>query len=383
MEVKDTHIDTEEDFLDALENSGSPDCQERERLLADNGKLEDARLLADCRQAFIRRSPMVRPDAGRAWEEFRQKRMPRREGKRQLWLGVAVGIAASILLFVGWQLFFPTVSEHSQQGNIVALVASGQPQEVILTTSKGRAVSLSGSSADSVLQATGITREEEKLTYTQTSAEVEMHTLTVPRCSYYQLQLADGTEVWLNAESRLVYPNRFSGNRREVELQGEGYFKVAPDPLHPFIVKSGKIVTEVLGTEFNMRNYNEKDAHVTLLKGSVKVRNHISATEVVIRPGEDAFLLADGTFEVREVDTDHYYLWTEGYFYFDNEPVVDIVCELGRWYNMQVEFQNSASMHYRLHFLAERDRPVEEALQLLNMLGKVKAVQEGNKIIVR
>ena len=382
MEVKDTHIDTEEDFLDALENSGSPDCQERERLLADNGKL-DARLLADCRQAFIRRSPMVRPDAGRAWEEFRQKRMPRREGKRQLWLGVAVGIAASILLFVGWQLFFPTVSEHSQQGNIVALVASGQPQEVILTTSKGRAVSLSGSSADSVLQATGITREEEKLTYTQTSAEVEMHTLTVPRCSYYQLQLADGTEVWLNAESRLVYPNRFSGNRREVELQGEGYFKVAPDPLHPFIVKSGKIVTEVLGTEFNMRNYNEKDAHVTLLKGSVKVRNHISATEVVIRPGEDAFLLADGTFEVREVDTDHYYLWTEGYFYFDNEPVVEIVCELGRWYNMQVEFQNSASMHYRLHFLAERDRPVEEALQLLNMLGKVKAVQEGNKIIVR
>ena len=80
MEVKDTHIDTEEDFLDALENSGSPDCQERERLLADNGKLEDARLLADCRQAFIRRSPMVRPDAGRAWEEFRQKRMQQRTG---------------------------------------------------------------------------------------------------------------------------------------------------------------------------------------------------------------------------------------------------------------------------------------------------------------
>ena len=70
MEVKDTHIDTEEDFLDALENSGSPDCQERERLLADNGKLEDARLLADCRQAFIRRSPMVRPDAGRACRSY-------------------------------------------------------------------------------------------------------------------------------------------------------------------------------------------------------------------------------------------------------------------------------------------------------------------------
>ena len=65
MEVKDTHIDTEEDFLDALENSGSPDCQERERLLADNGKLEDARLLADCRQAFIRWSVPMPGEPGK------------------------------------------------------------------------------------------------------------------------------------------------------------------------------------------------------------------------------------------------------------------------------------------------------------------------------
>mgnify|MGYP002092762519 CR=1 FL=1 len=81
-----------------------------------------------------------------------------------------------------------------------------------------------------------------------------------------------------------------------VELEGEGYFKVTPDSKRPFIVKSGDITTEVLGTEFNVRTYVSNDSHVTLLKGSVKVKNVSSSSEVVIRPGEDAHLQGDGTF---------------------------------------------------------------------------------------
>ncbi len=94
-------------------------------------------------------------------------------------------------------------------------------------------------------------------------------------------------------------------------------------------MKSGDITTEVLGTEFNVRLTSLDDLHVTLLKGSVKVKNKDSYSEVVIQPGQDAHLQGDGTFNVREVDTDNYYLWTEGYFYFDNESVVEIMRELG------------------------------------------------------
>ena len=113
------------------------------------------------------------------------------------------------------------------------------------------------------------------------------------------------------------------------------------------------------------------------------MKNVSSSSEVVIRPGEDAHLQGDGTFDVREVDTDNYYLWTEGYFYFDNETVVEIMRELGRWYNIRVEFENPQAMNYRLHFLAERDQKIEEVLQLLNMLGKVQATCENNKISVK
>ena len=167
-----------------------------------------------------------------------------------------------------------------------------------------------------------------------------------------------------------------------VELEGEGYFKVTPDTQRPFIVKSGNITTEVLGTEFNVRTYVSNDSHVTLLKGSVKVKNVSSSSEVVIRPGEDAHLQGDGTFDVREVDTDNYYLWTEGYFYFDNEPLLKIMRELGRWYNVRVVFRNDSMMHLKLHFWAQRDQAIEKALELLNTMGNVKVTYEKRTIFV-
>ena len=301
---------------------------------------------------------------------------------KQLWIGISIGVAASVLLFFSWRMFDRTSLVPVNQP-IVAFTASTQSQEVLLSTGDGRMVSLSAPQADSLLRETGITRGDEELDYQQTIRETEIHTLTTPRCGAYQLRLADGTQVWLNAESRLKYPSRFTGEQRVVELEGEGYFKVTPDSKRPFIVKSGNITTEVLGTEFNVRTYVSDDSHVTLLKGSVKVKNVSSSSEVVIRPGEDAHLQGDGTFDVREVDTDNYYLWTEGYFYFDNETVVEIMRELGRWYNIRVEFENPQAMNYRLHFLAERDQKIEEVLQLLNMLGKVQATYENNKISVK
>lgn len=104
---------------------------------------------------------------------------------------------------------------------IVAFTASTQSQEVLLSTGDGRMVSLSAPQADSLLRETGITRGDEELDYQQTIRETEIHTLTTPRCGAYQLRLADGTQVWLNAESRLKYPSRFTGEQRVVELEGK------------------------------------------------------------------------------------------------------------------------------------------------------------------
>ena len=371
------------DLLDALDDPDSLSQEELDAILNDTNEQEDARLLGNYRQAFVRRHASLKPDVNKEWNNFRQSKISSRSKGKQLWVGITIGVAASVFLFLGWQMFHQIPLQSPVNQPIVAFTASTQSQEVLLSTGDGRMVSLSAPQADSLLRETGITRGEEELDYQQTIRETEIHTLTTPRCGAYQLRLADGTQVWLNAESRLKYPSRFTGEQRVVELEGEGYFKVMPDTKRPFIVKSGNITTEVLGTEFNVRTYVSDDSHVTLLKGSVKVKDVSSSSEVVIRPGEDAHLQGDGTFDVREVDTDNYYLWTEGYFYFDNETVVEIMRELGRWYNIRVEFENPQAMNYRLHFLAERDQKIEEVLQLLNMLGKVQATCENNKISVK
>ncbi|MEI3419993.1 MAG: DUF4974 domain-containing protein [Butyricimonas faecihominis] len=98
--------------------------------------------------------------------------------------------------------------------------------------------------------------------------------------------------------------------------------------------------------------------------------------------GEDAFLLETGSFEVKKVDTDNYSLWTQGYFYFDNESMLSVMRELGRWYNVKVVFRNDSMMDVKLHFWAQRDQPIEKALELLNSVSHAKVSYEEHIIFV-
>lgn len=371
----------EERLLDALDSPESLTREEWNDLLADPEVAKDFRLVGALRELFLRQRLDLQPDTEREWDNFRQRRDGKKRSHRALWTGIGIGIAASLLLFFGWQWLHPreTIETPSE---VVVFAANEDDRNVTLATEDGHKWSLATASSDSIFRETGIAVEEGKLDYARVKAVPETHTLSTPRCTDYYFVLEDGTDVWLNAESSLRYPNRFVGDRRVVELRGEGFFRVARDTARPFVVKAGELETEVLGTEFNVRTYEREDSHVTLLEGSVRVRGKGQGGGVVIRPGEDARWRGDGTFEVKEVDTDSYYLWTEGYFYFDNEPLVEIARELGRWYNADVAFENPDAMGLRLHFLAERDQSIEEVLKLLNLMGKVKATFSNNKIVI-
>ena len=380
MKQKEQHM-SEERLLDALNDPENLNGEEWEELLSDSRNTEDIQLLEDSRQAFIRHHPSLQPNVRQEWAHFRQ-RQSKPQRRRSLWTGIGIGVAASLLLFLGWQWLLQPKETIPVPDGVMVFAANEKEETITLSTAKGGKWDLTKAREDSTLREEGVAWEGEHISYTSKEAVPEMHTLRTPRCTDYHFVLADGTEVWLNAESSLTYPNRFPTEKREVTLEGEAFFKVARDEARPFIVKANGIITEVLGTEFNVRTYEREDAHVTLLEGSVKVKSREDAEGVIIRPGEDARRRSDGTFEVKEVDTDAYYLWTEGYFYFDNEPLVEIARELGRWYNVDVEFRNPQAMSLRLHFLAEREQSVTEVLELLNLMGKVTATFSGNKIVI-
>lgn len=206
-----------------------------------------------------------------------------------------------------------------------------------------------------------------------------VHTLHIPRGMSKLLVLPDSSRVWLNAESSLQYPESFEGvKRREVYLKGEGYFEVTKDAAHPFMVKTDALETQVLGTSFNVKAYSGNDTQVTLLEGSVKVsdRHH---KELLLRPGEHT----DGQLCKTSVEncTD-YRAWIDGQFYFDDVELVEIMRELGRWYNVDIVFTHKEIMQERLHFQAERSDSLQDILELLNCMQRVKARMEKGKVVV-
>ena len=193
--------------------------------------------------------------------------------------------------------------------------------------------------------------------------------------------LPDGSKVWLNANSKLVYPTAFIEKERTVFLEGEAYFKVTKDA-KPFIVKTDYLQTKVLGTEFNVKSYTAEDSHVTLISGKVQVRSHENARFVDLEPGKDAMLLSDGLFEVKEVNSEAYTYWKDGYFYFDELPLADIMKSIGRWYNVNVTFRNKEAMAYRIHFMSNRQSGIEETIRLMNRLKKVTLTLCENTVYV-
>lgn len=210
---------------------------------------------------------------------------------------------------------------------------------------------------------------------------LQTHSIVIPRGETFKLILCDGTEVWLNANSKLVYPTAFIERERTVFLEGEAYFKVTKDT-KPFIVKTDYLQTKVLGTEFNVKSYTAEDSHVTPISGKVQVRSHENARFVDLEPGKDAILLSNGQFEVKEVNSEAYTYWKDGYFYFDELTLADIMKSIGRWYNVNVIFRNKEAMTYRIHFMSNRQGGIEETIRLMNRLKKVTLTLCENTVYV-
>ena len=210
---------------------------------------------------------------------------------------------------------------------------------------------------------------------------LQTHSIVIPRGETFKLILCDGTEVWLNASSKLVYPTAFIERERTVFLEGEAYFKVTKDT-KPFIVKTDYLQTKVLGTEFNVKSYTAEDSHVTLISGKVQVRSHENTRFVDLEPGKDAILLSNGQFEVKEVNSEAYTYWKDGYFYFDELTLADIMKSIGRWYNVNVIFRNKEAMTYRIHFMSNRQGGIEETIRLMNRLKKVTLTLCENTVYV-
>jgi hypothetical protein len=374
--------DALEQLLDLMDKDPSSLTDEDLDCLLNNdeavGALKD---VTDIKDAVRRNSAVCMPNIDNEWSKFRSQHTSRRIPNRFI-LGSIVGMAASLLLV----LLFSFLSKMYKEEGIKVCTASNDIQQITLKTSSGQNIPIDNKVDAGSLSALGTTLTHQKdtmeLRYARSARKVEIHVLTTPRGQDFKLELADGTTVWLNSESRIEYPTSFTGKERVVRLYGEAYFKVAHDARHPFIVKAGNMQTRVLGTEFNIKNYEGSAPHVTLITGSVEVKANNTPLFTKIKPGEDAEVKSNGAIRVTDVDVDAISYWKDGFFYFDNVPFVDIMQSLGRWYNVNVVFKNEEILNYRLHYLCDRKSGLEYAVKLLNKMNKISVKLEGNTLYI-
>jgi len=209
--------------------------------------------------------------------------------------------------------------------------------------------------------------------------------LDVPRGGEFKIQLEDGTEVWLNSDSRLYYPNTFADSVRRVRVEGEAYFAVASDSVRPFYVTTGSQEVRVYGTTFNVRSYPEEaEVYTTLESGSVSIgrADHIGGT-LHLTPGHQAvFNPADARVNIKEVDTEVVTSWRKGRFVFENQTLLRIMQDLSRWYDFEYEFTDPSLKNEEFMGSIPRYADFTTAIAILEKCGGISfTMSDGNVII--
>ncbi|SCW53794.1 FecR family protein [Mucilaginibacter sp. NFR10] len=193
--------------------------------------------------------------------------------------------------------------------------------------------------------------------------------------------LADGTKIWLNAGSKLTYPETFRGEKREIKLEGEAFLDVAHDPAKAFIIHTGQVSTHVLGTSFNIKAYaNESFIKVDVLSGKVGVVTPAGAaknTTTFLTPAEEVVFNKDGlsVTKNKQVDVNALSSWKDGELVFKNMALPEVLNTINRHFNVTVKADvNLARCSITANFT---NVSLENIMKIISKLVKGKAVQKG------
>jgi ferric-dicitrate binding protein FerR (iron transport regulator) len=366
----------------------------------------------------------------------RVRQQIKRKNFRVLWPRIAA--AAAVLLVVGLGVFFYTQRHLEGSAATRDLLANDiKPggNKAYLILSNGKRLSLTDAANGELAKEAGveITKTADgQVIYTAPGDPGAgrddggaLNTIETPRGGQYQVRLPDGSKVWLNAASKLIYPVSFNGRgQRVVELSGEAYFEIFKNKLQPFVVKSKNQEVTVLGTHFNVNSYSdEPDTKTTLLEGSVRVSSlqPLSASGgemptgqrggngsagnsnsslpargisprggerfggVILKPGQQSIIDRNRNFDIRVQEVQNLeaaVAWKNGTFIFDSEPIQEVMRKVARWYDVDVEYKTTPSTKKFTGAIA-RTENISQILALFEKTDGVKFEIVGKKIIVK
>lgn len=316
--------------------------------------------------------------------------VPLRPRKRLRWIPAAAAILLLVSAGLYWflrpaqQQSVPIAAtpplQHAVPGGTHAMLVLADGTELPLDSTGNGTLTQQGSTR--ITQTAG---GQLRYTFptTGTADILQYNTLRTPRGGQFQVTLADGTKVWLNAASSLKYPVAFNGAFRQVELTGEAYFEVATNAAMPFkvAVHNDSLEVVVLGTHFNIMAYtDESRVKTTLLEGAVKVNHKGDSRQ--LRPGEAAQLDKQKgvlSFE-QQANTEEAIAWKNGLIQLEGNDIGSVMRMIARWYNVEVVFTAPVPAHFRGSI--PRNVPLAQVLKMLEMTGEVHFEVKDRQIIV-
>lgn len=340
------------------------------------------RLIREDFSAGIKRFASIDVEAG--WRKYK-KRYPTRKRLAYRWYGVAAAVA--LLVGLGtWQF-------RGDVNKITLAKADILPgtSRAVLVLGDGSERKLELEPRENVIPMSGVIARQEggEIRYNRVTTDSMKridpspvyNTMKIPTGGEFMLVLEDGTKVWLNSETSLRYPVAFTGERREVQLDGEAYFEVARDETRPFVVQTRKRVNvQVLGTSFNVRAYgDEENVETVLEEGSVRMSGDTSS--VVLEPGTMGVYNSLG-MKMLNVDTELYTAWHKGHFVFQDEMLESILGKLSRWYGMNVFYQNEEVKHLVFSGSVKKYDTIRKLLEALELSGRVSFDLKENTVVV-
>ena len=324
-------------------------------------------------------------DPGEGWQQVVRKRNMRRN--RRWWLVAAASVA---ILFGGLAVYryskipvsLPLASEETSiyPGKRMARLITPSGETVLLDTLRQtdtQQMKLHNDQGRVVIQAACGDANGDQPVY---------HCLEVPRGGEFSFLLPDSTTVFLNAESRLRFPDRFvPGSERIVYLSGEAYFDVKRDPRSPFLVCLEHSAVKVTGTSFNVKAYpDDTNEATTLISGTVSMGIGTTEQWIVLKPGEQGYYDATRkTLLQQTVDVNYYTAWKDGMFRFRDVRLEEIMRVVERWYDMTVVYEDESAKDLHFGFNMSRLETIEPLLNIFELNGKIKITKEGKVLKIK
>jgi transmembrane sensor len=384
--------------------SGSCNYEEYQELLALLKVQSDDSRTEELLQEEIQNSRYHADEENVDWQQMLQTVLQQKDAAepapvRRLWI-YRVAAAAAVIIILGTIAWWWLQRNNWQTNNKpVAMITDVMPGKngAILTLANGRQFVLDSTGNGDLYTQAGvqIVKHDSLIEYNAPASKssdgtgaVSYNTLTTPKGRQFQVVLADGTRVWLNASSSIRYPAVFSAQERRVDVTGEVYFEVAKDPHKPFKVSfSSKAagnrqgVVEVLGTHFNINAYDDEVAvRTTLLEGKIKTSIH-NGESSILKPGEQAVIAAISPLTIdHSPNVDQVMAWKNGYFQFDRVDIKTVMRQISRWYDVEIVYDGPVT-NDRFGGSIPRDATLSQVLNALEQ-SLVHFTIQGKKVIV-